>query len=430
MKKNILSEVNRTREIMGLPIMEQRKETIITDVVKSDVKVPVPAIKGNYKPGKSDPSGFIENSITIIQKAINSVDGAREKLEEGNLRLVEITVKAGASNYWDKTTGPTQFDHEIVGDKYEPTTDGKGPGLSEDGYDLNMELAELRASTYIDEIKPLLGVEEGLGIEISDQLSEIPQGMVVDTGGKNDDPECTTDCGQVLILTLSFIYTDTIEKTIDICLPEIKITIGSKGKADGHECDEAVFKVSVNGTKIGVANLNNTGMDLEWDINKGPWIRSNEHAKGIRTMNNKWKKGRVTDSKFGGERSWTGTIDTTNPELNWGEDNTLTIKSLVKTESVQGYRMSTVGGISMSIVCNENPQGPIGTGGYKGQKCGSHTEVPYVIIQNTPVTEGEFVTVYDDTPNIDVARGSMKTTLLLNLDKCGNPIGGETVSVE
>jgi len=60
----------------------------------------------------------------------------------------------------------------------------------------------------------------------------------------------------------------------------------------------------------------------------------------------------------------------------------------------------------------------------------SHTEVPYVIIKNTPVTEGEFVTVYDDIPNIDAVRGSTKTTLLLNLDKCGTPIGGETVSVE
>ena len=250
--------------------------------------------------------------------------------------------------------------------------------------------------------------------------------MVVNTGGKNDDPECTTDCGQVLLLTLSFIYTDTIEKTIDVCLPEIQITIGSKCKADGHECDEAVFKVSVNGTKIGVANLNNTGLDLFWDINKGPWIRGNEHAKGIAKMNNRWKKGRVTDEKFGGERSWTGMIDTTNPELNWGEDNALTITSLVKTTNGR----STVSNIDMASVCDEDSRGRIGRGGYKGQKCGSHTEVPYVIIKNTPVTKGEFVTVYDDIPNIDSVRGSTKTTLLLNLDKCGTPIGGETASTE
>jgi len=426
MKKNILSEVNRTREIMGLPIVEQRKTTIITDTIKSDVDVPIPPIKGKYSVGDSNPSEFIVESVNTIINSLPPV--AKDKLDKGKLQLVQITVRAGASNYWDKTTGPTQFDHEIVGDKYEPTTDGKGPELSEDGYNLNLELAELRASTYIEEIEPLLEEE---GVLVGDKLSKIPQGMVVDTGGKNDKDTCTTDCGQVLILTLSFIYTDTIEKTIDVCLPEIKITIGSKGKSDGHECDEAVFKVSVNGTKIGVANLNNTGMDLEWDTNKGPWIRSNAHGKGIRTMNNTWKKGRVTDRKFGGERSWTGVIDTTNPELNWGDDNTLTMTSLVKTESDrQGYRMSTVGGIGMSIVCSENPQGPIGTGGYRGQKCGSHTEVPYVIIQNTPVTEGEFVSVYDDTPNIDSVRGSMKTTLLLNLDKCGIPIGGESASVE
>jgi len=418
MKKNILSEVNRTREIMGLPIVEQRKTTIITDTIKSDVDVPIPPIKGKYSVGDSNPSEFIVESVNTIINSLPPV--AKDKLDKGKLQLVQITVRAGASNYWDKTTGPTQFDHEIVGDKYEPTTDGKGPELSEDGYNLNLELAELRASTYIEEIEPLL---EGEGVLVGDKLSKIPQGMVVDTGGKNDKDTCTTDCGQVLILTLSFIYTDTIEKTIDVCLPEIKITIGSKGKADGHECDEAVFKVSVNGTKIGVANLNNTGLDLEWDTKKGPWIRGNAHAKGIRAMNNKWKKGRFTDGKFGGERSWTGVIDTTNPELNWGEDNTLTMTSLVKTKN----GMST---IADGIVCPEDSRGRIGRGGYKNQKCGSHTEVPYVIIQNTPVTEGEFVSVYDDTPNIDSVRGSMKTTLLLNLDKCGMPIVDVTASIE
>ena len=197
--KNILSEVARVREIMGL--REQRTETITTEI-PFDVQVPIPTIKGNYATGKSDPSKFIKKSISSIITAIEGTPGAADKLASGDLQLVGINVKAGASNYWDTKTGPTQFDHKIVGNDYEPTTNGKGQGLSKDGYELNLELAKLRASTYIQKIKPLLA---DLNIDISNKLSEVPEGMVVYTGGKNDDPDCTTDCGQVLILTLSFV---------------------------------------------------------------------------------------------------------------------------------------------------------------------------------------------------------------------------------
>ena len=177
MRKNIIEDIGRVREIMGL--REQRKETIITKI-PFDVQVPIPTIKGNYATGKSDPSRFIKKSINTIIKAINNTPGAADKLVSGDLQLIGINVKAGASNYWDTKTGPTQFDHKIVGDEYKPTTDGKGQGLSEDGYELNLGLAKLRASTYIQKIKPLLA---DLNIDISDKLSEVPEGMVVYTGG-------------------------------------------------------------------------------------------------------------------------------------------------------------------------------------------------------------------------------------------------------
>ena len=56
-QNNILSEVTRVREIMGL--REQRKKTIITNTIKSDVDVPIPPIKGNYGVGESNPTKFI-----------------------------------------------------------------------------------------------------------------------------------------------------------------------------------------------------------------------------------------------------------------------------------------------------------------------------------------------------------------------------------
>ena len=384
MKTNILSEIARVREIMGL--REQRKETIITDTIKSDVDVPIPPIKGKYDVGDSDPSEFIKDSVVSIISSLPQK--AKDKLDEGKLQLVQITVKAGASNYWDRTTGPTQYDHEIVGDDYVPTTDGKGEGLSEDGYEFNMELAELRASTYIEEVKPLL---EEAGVIVGDKLSKIPQGMVVYTGGKNDKPTCTTDCGQVLILTLSFIYTDTIEKTIDVCLPEIEISVGVLGQADdNHVCDEAIFKVSVNGEKIGVANLNNGDFDtfayklkdgVRWDHAGWPYdtagpLRDKYHMAPYQKIKGQNSKKRTTDGKKGGVRTWTTIIDTKNEKYNWGDVNKLTITPLVKTQGSMSY-------IGKTLLCAppRKEQGVFlqGTYGDGGRPCGSHSEVPMLL---------------------------------------------------
>jgi len=77
---------------------------------------------------------------------------------------------------------------------------------------------------------------------------------VVNTGGKIDSAGCAPNCGQVLILTLSFVYTDKEEFVETKCLPEILIAIGTAGQQDGHICDEAIFSVRVNGAEIGIAN--------------------------------------------------------------------------------------------------------------------------------------------------------------------------------
>ena len=431
MKKNVISEVNRVLEIMGLEILsEQRTIEKVIDIKKFDVQVPVPPIKGKYSAGQSDPAAFLQESVNTIIQAINDVPGASTKLEEGKLRLVEISVKAGASNYWPKH-GATQFDHLMAGEggylQYVPkenvlSYEGKEDWdtLSKEGYTLNLNLAKLRASTYIDEITPLLdGIE---GLSISDELSKVPEAMVVNTGGKNDDSNCT-ECGQVLILTLSFVYTDIKEFTETTCLPEIQISISVKGYGvDGHQCDEAVFKVTVNGVEIGVANLNNA----QYDILSGAKWHDKYHMAAIKKVNAIESDKRYSDGKLGGERSWTTMIDTTNPDLNWGENNVLSIKSLVVTKNgtstIKGY-----GG--MSMVCSE--RGGYGRGAQGKGVCGVHVEVPFVTIKNTPEVEGQLETVYDAQPNIALAgtRGSMKTTELLTLDNCGVPIQ-TTVSTE
>ena len=411
MKKQLLSEVNRVREIMG--IKEQYSKAIKTGEETTNVTVNVPPIKGNYGTGKSDPTNFIEGAIITIINEINNTQDAAKYLEDGKLQLVDINVVAGASNNWGT---PTQFDHEIVGGEYLPSNEGRGEELDLDGYNSNLELAKLRASRFIEEVTPLL---ESQGIDISEQLSSTPVGMVVDTGGKVDDDSCTTDCGQVLLLTLSFKYVDFQEFFTNKCQPGIEITIGSQGQVEGHVCDEAVFKVLVNGHEIGIANLNNAGYDLLQGGGAYPWL-DRGHMNSVTALQNIDADKRYSDGIAGGERSWTTMIDTTNPELNWGEENKLSIKSIVETKNGMSF-------VKGGLVCVDDTARAPALGSGRNQRCGGHTEVPYVIIKNTPI-EGQLTEVYNDYPNVDVPRGSMKVTELLDLNNCGVPISGvETV---
>ena len=412
MKKQIISEISRVRQIMGL--REQYSETIKTGEEKNVVVVYVPPIEGTYSPNSSDPSQFIDESVRIIMDAINNKEDAYVRLQEGKLKLVDINVQAGASNVWDPKDGATNYD---VDNNYKPTSEGNSPELDEGGYERNIALAKERANKYIELVIPLL---KGVNIHIDEQISKTPEAVVVNTGGKLDNDRLRSEFpnpGQVLRLTLSFTYTDVQEFYEERCSPGIEITIGSKGKADGHVCDEAVFKVLVNGVKIGVANLNNAGYDTEAGGGAYFWIDKYHRAK-VRKIKTRWAEGRMTDGQKGGARSWTTMIDTKNPELNWGEENKLSIQSIVKTENGR----STIGG---GIVCDD--QGPIGRAA-DGQPCGSHSEVPYVTIKNTPVTKGELVTVYDNYPNVNVPRGSMKITELLTLNDCGVPLGDVTLT--
>ena len=425
MQKGILLEIKRVKEIMGL--QEQRIVTDIIDRREFDVTVPIPRIEGTYLPGKSDPSSFIGEAKDIILQSINNTPGAADKFLEGQLQLVDITVNAGASNVWSSKDEATNYD---VNNNYEPTESGMESGLDSRGYEKNLTLAKQRASRFIDEITVLL---QNNGIDVSEQLSKVPNAVVVDTGGELDGERDRSEYpnpGQVLFLDLSFNYLDVEEKIQVTCLPEIKISVGVLGvNTDGHDCDEAIFKVTVNGAKLGVANLNNGAFDIfAYKINSGvPWnhagwprniagtLQGKGHMAPYMSLPGQWTEKRTTDGKKGGVRTWTTTIDTSNKKYNWGEDNVLEITPLVK---VRGGNSEVNG----AMLCRK--------GMYRDRSCGSHSEVPNVVIQNTPETAGQFVTIYDDQPNIQMPIGSTDTTELLRLDKCGVPIGSGVIAGE
>ena len=425
MQKGIISEIKRVKEIMGL--QEQRIVTDIVDRREFDVTVPIPRIEGTYLPGKSDPSSFIGEAKDIILQSINNTPGAADKFLEGKLQLVDITVNAGASNVWSSKDGATNYD---VDNDYKPTESGMESGLDSRGYEKNLTLAKQRASRFIDEITVLL---RNNGIDVSEQLSKVPNAAVVDTGGKLDGERDRSEYpnpGQVLFLDLSFNYLDVEEKIQVTCLPEIKISVGVLGaNVDGHQCDEAIFKVTLNGATLGIANLNNGAFDVfaykmksgvQWNYagwprqHFGPLQGKHQMVPYLNLPGQNTNK-RTTDGKKGGVRTWTTTIDTNDEKYNWGEDNVLEITPLVK---VRGGN-SEVGG---AIMCKK--------GMYRDRSCGSHSEVPNVVIQNTPETAGQFVTIYDDQPNIQMPIGSTDTTELLRLDNCGVPIGAGIIAGE
>ena len=419
MKKQILSEISRVRQIMGLHEQFITKEKIGED--KVDVVVDVPPIKGTYTPASSDPTSFIGESVTTIMTAIDNTQKAAEKLAEGKLQLVDINVKAGASNVWDSDDGATNYD---VDNNYEPTTEGEDQTLDSAGYGKNVTLAEERANTYIEMVIPLL---DTAGLNISEQISKTPDTVVVNTGGELDrdrDENIYPNPGQVLILTLSFMYTDVIEQFKETCEPGIEITIAVQGVGvDEHECDEAIFKVSVNGAKIGIANLNNGVLDRYidgggWNKMKSIWpkeqlgaLQGTFQENWYRNLPGRNSPGRETDKVQGGKRSWTTMIDTEDEKFNWGEENILENTPLVFNKGKNSY-VEIKGGTDVQLC---GPQA-----GFR--PCGSHSEVPKVTIKNTPV-EGQLTTVYDTQPNIGkLTFGSTDTTELLRMDDCGVPI--------
>ena len=219
-------------------------------------------------------------------------------------------------------------------------------------------------------------------------------------------------------------YTDVIEQFKETCEPGIEITIAVQGVGvDEHECDEAIFKVSVNGAKIGTANLNNGVLDryIEgggWNKMKGIWPKEQLGAMQGGIMQSWYSMlpgrkspGRKTDGAQGGKRSWTTMIDTEDEKFNWGEENILEITPLVFNKGKKSYvKVKSVGDVQLC-----GPQA-----GFR--PCGSHSEVPKVTIKNTPV-EGQLTTVYDTQPNIGkLTFGSTDTTELLRMDDCGVPI--------
>jgi len=432
MKKQILSEVNRVREIMGFTILEQKKEIVKVGEEKGEyIELDTIIFNSTYKASDDKTSQEMFNLfLNKLLESIGNNSDANDAYEKGTLELKSATVTAGASNYY--SSAPTAAD--VMNDRVTPmppleTEEGADgnplkiyplPYYNENEvivkwdknskpYRGNLDLALRRADNFINTLAeklPAISISHGLpsGISVFPQLSRIPNGSIVDTGGVIDklrDKSAYPNPGQVIIADLTFGYVETIEVFEETCTANITIEISAGGPKGGHKCDEAIFSVRINGSNIGIANLNNSYIDvkatkvknIKKDEGNGRSIDPKIYLPGLPTSK-RYPNQRISDGQEGGVRTSVFTIDSSNPDLKWGEVNKIEIKSLVKPNG-------TFGSVQL------------------GSR-GIHADVPNVKITNsngiaTPGGENGF------TPNVGMDRGSMKTTELLLVDKCGVP---------
>jgi len=225
------------------------------------------------------------------------------------------------------------------------------------------------------------------------------------------------------------------EATYD-CLVGMNIKIAYD--TTGHTCDEAIFAVKVNGVTLGIANLNNSTIDISTNIPRPfkieTYINNVNQRSGAKltydpkaTITAEMGKSHPTLAKYVGKTM--GQVATEVPE---GD-----IKQKVK--SIQGRETDnkSVGRRAQNFVLDTAKAQEIvsqasvkdrlvislkplvdKTGPYRVfYSKGSHSEVPSVYITGRNGDKR-----YAGTPNSKMVRGSMVETVILTTDLCGNPI--------
>ena len=278
MKKNILSEVNRVREIMGLDLLSEQKNLQIgTTVVSGDWKKKEPiqiiidkvakyAVLDDAAESVAGP--FIDE---VIDKLKEKFDGSLKKAIEAGMNLTKAKIRSGASNYY--SDGSTVAN--VENDRFTPSAEDQDVKWDENSkpYKANLALAKRRGTNFLIHIKEALKKK---GINNLDSLeSEDVESVIVNTGGVTDekcldDPNCKKaypNPGQFITMDLIFDKEGEEGDPITECLVDMEIYVGyyreaneySAGKksSENHECDSAIFDILLNNIRVFTANLNN-----------------------------------------------------------------------------------------------------------------------------------------------------------------------------
>ena len=251
MKNELLTEVNRALEIMGLELIsEQETELQVGDVKDGKVFQGYKTKEveesfneiGMYSVNKDDPSKFLNKFVQGIIATITSDADMKKALDEGNLQLATATIRSGASNWYRtplKPEVPNDIKNAINGEPRWNWYDSKGmlDKLSDnttDDWKNNKALAQRRSTKFLAALKQAL-LANTPPIKIFPAIKETVTSSIVDTGGMTDekckrDSECSKffpKPGQFVEAKLAFAYEkgEAIWEDFEECLGGMKITI-------------------------------------------------------------------------------------------------------------------------------------------------------------------------------------------------------------
>ena len=272
MKKNILNEVNRVREIMGFETLNEQNYSVGKTVVKGDpskqepIEIVIDKI-AKYKvlddAAKSVAGPFIEE---VIEKLSEKFGGDLQKAIDAGITLRKAIIRSGASNFY----GGGSTEANVENDRFTKAPQDQNVKFKKGDrpYEKNLALAKSRGTNFLSYIKAAL---KNKGINNLDSLeSEDIQAVIVDTGGLIDEKRNKSTHphpGQFITMDLVFDKPGKEGELLTECLVNMKIYVGyyregneysgGKKSSQNHTCDSAIFDVFLNLKKVMTVNLNN-----------------------------------------------------------------------------------------------------------------------------------------------------------------------------
>lgn len=397
-----------------------------TEIKKEERKIP---LNVNWETGKwkltTEQINSLSKQLIEITNFINEHKGSR----------VKIQIRAGESQI-------TNYDREVS---------------PKQTLDIG-ELSNRRGTSLVNFLK---GYFDGLLKKgVITEMPEIPEpetkiGETKYTGPKDLEDEVKLRKYKSEQFVEAII---SLEKDYD-CVAGMKITVGyfpEKGQS-GHDCDEAIFELKVNGISLGEVNLNNGNMDFSLNnFRKREENISKQYQAKLKQVEDNWnflvKNGDVKDNpdqkkKFIEKNAPSPeTLDYPSWVYNLmrvkGYDNVENfvsdLESINNSFSKYGRIKYTTGGsrsqtfeiddvLAKKIIDSTNSDKLIlslkplvsDSGKYKiFYSKGSHSDTPWIIITNKKSEKP----IYDGQPNVSMKRGDLTEKVILKTDLCGNEI--------
>jgi hypothetical protein len=319
---------------------------------------------------------YAESLSTLKEQILTKVnDNQKERLNRGILGISIMNIEGiwgSASNYLNGPLLPTNWNNRstIVSgyEKTVPNIKDKLQDAESSNWKKNLEYAKNRGNNFLKWINTS-GVKEGITLN-SNAIIPVAKTMILDTGGCVDEKRDMIkykNPGQNLlvrgIIQLTPIQKSFTPEETKKCLTGTSITIGYINDGS-HSCDYAIFDVFANDVKVGVANLNNSDLDISGTVID-------------------YIKNRTSDGKKGGERS---------------AEFVLNDKQITKIaeNSKDGRVTLSIEGYPSAWYSEKRGYTKIGK---------THADTPTVTIKLNGKVR------YNKKPQVDIRRGSVKTPI-------------------